>query len=450
MQNIQKAQQTSYESEIKSVIAGGYCVGCGICSAVSKGSVEVSLNSLGMYNAKLEDSFDNQPKEVLQTIDYVCPFTNKGPNETEISEELFPEASIVDSHAGRYSYAYAGWVEEDNFRKNGSSGGMVSWFLCELLKNNEVDYVVHVKPHGTNGEKPLFDFDISQNIEEVKTGSKSRYYPVSYSETLNLIKEKPGRYAIVGLPCFIKGIRLLANVDDVFKERITTTIGLVCGHLKSAFYLDMMAWQLGIPPENTESFDFRKKIECDDAHNYGIQAKGKNDPETKQAFARKLYGTNWGYGLFKYHACDFCDDVIAETADIVFGDAWIDQYDKDWRGTNIVIVRNEKLNTILSNAAKSNKIILNKLSHQDLIKSQAGSFRHRRDGLSVRLAQKKKNKEWAPNKRVEIPELSDDDLQSNLYISRMKMSSESHLAFQEALIKNDFDVFKQKMSKYIE
>jgi coenzyme F420-reducing hydrogenase beta subunit len=445
---MKEKDKSNYQSEIESVISGGYCIGCGVCSAVSNGSVQVSLNELGMYNAKLNVSFANQKTEVFQKIDYVCPFTDKGHNETEISQELFPKSAIIDSKAGRYSYSYAGWVEEDNFRSNGSSGGMVSWFLCELLRNNEVDYVIHVKPNNSNGEKPLFNFAVSQSQEEIRLGSKSRYYPVSYSETLELIRETPGRYAVVGLPCFIKAIRLLSNVDYIFRERITTTVGLVCGHLKSAFYLDMMAWQLGIPPENTELFDFRKKIECDDAHNYGVEAKGKYAPEMKQAFARNLYGTNWGYGFFKYHACDFCDDVLAETADIVFGDAWIDQYDKDWRGTNIIVVRNERLNVILTHAVISNKIVLNELSLEDLIASQSGSFRHRRDGLSIRLAEKKRNGKWVPRKRVEVSELASRILESNLYVVRMKMSSFSHLAFQEALNKDDFNIFKQRMSKY--
>jgi coenzyme F420 hydrogenase subunit beta len=160
---MKEKHKSNYQSEIESVISEGYCIGCGVCSAVSNGSIQVSLNELGMYNAKLNVSFAKQETEVFKKIDYVCPFTNKGHNETEISQELFPKTAIIDSKAGRYNYSYAGWVEEENFRSNGSSGGMVSWFLCELLRNHEVDYVIHVKPNNSNGEKPLFNVAVSQS-----------------------------------------------------------------------------------------------------------------------------------------------------------------------------------------------------------------------------------------------------------------------------------------------
>lgn len=41
-----------------------------------------------------------------------------------------------------------------------------------------------------------------------------------------------------------------------------------------------------------------------------------------------------------YKACDFCDDVFAETADIALGDAWLPEYVQDGNGTNVVVTRN--------------------------------------------------------------------------------------------------------------
>ena len=32
---------------------------------------------------------------------------------------------------------------------------------------------------------------------------------------------------------------------------------------------------------------------------------------------------DWGMGIFKLGACDYCDDIVGETADISFGDAWL-------------------------------------------------------------------------------------------------------------------------------
>jgi coenzyme F420-reducing hydrogenase beta subunit len=41
----------------------------------------------------------------------------------------------------------------------------------------------------------------------------------------------------------------------------------------------------------------------------------------------------WGTGLFKSNACDFCDDVTTELADVSL-DAWI-PYNKDGLGNSV-------------------------------------------------------------------------------------------------------------------
>ncbi|MGC9322644.1 MAG: Coenzyme F420 hydrogenase/dehydrogenase, beta subunit C-terminal domain, partial [Kosmotogaceae bacterium] len=63
--------------------------------------------------------------------------------------------------------------------------------------------------------------------------------------------------------------------------------------------------------------------------------------------ASDFYGYNWGYGFFKYKACDYCDDVVSETADVSVGDAWLPEYVNDSGGTNVVIVRNPVIKKII-------------------------------------------------------------------------------------------------------
>ena len=100
--------------------------------------------------------------------------------------------------------AWVGHVAEAPFREQGSSGGMVSWVAAELLRTGAVDGVAHV-----TAEDPasghFFRYRISRSPDEVGRGAKSRYYPVELSGVLREIRAVPGRYAIVGLPCFIPG-----------------------------------------------------------------------------------------------------------------------------------------------------------------------------------------------------------------------------------------------------
>ena len=60
----------------------------------------------------------------------------------------------------------------------------------------------------TDGER-LFRYRISRTPDELADGAKSRYYPVEMSEVLETIRRVPGRYAVVGVPCFIKAVHLL-------------------------------------------------------------------------------------------------------------------------------------------------------------------------------------------------------------------------------------------------
>ena len=53
---------------------------------------------------------------------------------------------------------------------------------------------------------------------------------------------------------------------------------------------------------------------------------------------------------FKYKACDFCDDVFAETADVVVGDAWIPKYLT--QGNSLVVTRSSLFDSLINKYTK--------------------------------------------------------------------------------------------------
>ncbi len=88
---------------------------------------------------------------------------------------------------------------------------------AELLRRQLVDGVAHVVPCNPSVEGRLFRYTISRSIPDVRAGACSRYYPVELSEVLRTIRTTPGRYAIVGIPCFIKAVNLL-RADIAFGD----------------------------------------------------------------------------------------------------------------------------------------------------------------------------------------------------------------------------------------
>ena len=314
-----------------------------------------------------------------------CPFAPAAADEDAIALERFPRAAVADGRVGRFDAAFVGHVVEPGFRENGSSGGMVSWVAVELLRTGAIDGVAHVVPCDPGADGRFFQYRISRTPEAIGEGAKSRYYPVELTEVLREIRATPGRYAVVGVPCFIKAVHLLRRIDPVIGNRITHTLGLFCGHMKSARFVQSFAWQLGAELERVRALDYRIKDPSRPANWYRAHLELEDGSTASQDWWHLADG-DWGAGFFQNAACNFCDDVVAETADIAFGDAWVEPYASDGHGTNVLVVRSPELARIVDLAVADGRLALQSVDAEFIVRTQAAGFRHRRDGLAYRLS----------------------------------------------------------------
>jgi len=328
-----------------------------------------------------------------------CPFSPHAANEDAIAAARYPRAPVADERIGRFEQAYVGHVEEGGYRAGGSSGGMVSWVAAELLASGMVDGVAHVVPTLPDASgAPFFRYRISRTLDQVLEGAQSRYYPVDLGDVLAEIRRTPGRYAVVGVPCFVKAMHLLRAEDPVIAERVTHLLGLFCGHMKSARFVDSFAWQLGASIEDVRAVDYRRKDPGRPANWYTAQLT-LSDGSTRSKDWWHLADGDWGAGYFQYPACNYCDDVVAETADIAFGDAWVEPYCSDGRGTNVVIVRSPLLAAMVSRAIAAGRLALQPVDADFIAQTQAAGLRQRREGLAYRLTWRRRG--IRPRKRVE-------------------------------------------------
>ncbi|RDE07460.1 coenzyme F420 hydrogenase [Sphingomonas aracearum] len=325
-----------------------------------------------------------------------CPFSPAAADEDAIAAVRFPGQS-ADPRLGRAVANYVGHVEEADWRASGSSGGMVSWVAAELLRRGEIDGVLHVAPADREADGAFFRYRISRSQEAILGGAKSRYYPVDLAAVLQEVRAVPGRYAVIGIPCFIKAVNLLRAEDPVIAERITHLLGLFCGHMKSARFVDSFAWQLGADPGEVRAVEYRRKDPGRPANWYTAHLTLADGSARWQDWWHLADG-DWGAGYFQNSACNFCDDVVAETADISFGDAWVEPYSSDGRGTNVVVVRSPELHSVVEDAIARGRLALHQVDADFIVNTQAAGFRQRREGLAYRLT-------WArrgirPRKRV--------------------------------------------------
>ncbi len=383
---------------------------------------EMALDDYGQFKPKAPAKQQRVRSTVLGEI---CPFSPSATNEDELATRQFSAAPHRDARLGFFETAFVGAVREEPYRQRGSSGGMVSWVAAELLRQGLVDAVAHVRP--TEGER-FFAYGMSRSVDEVLAGAKSRYYPVELSGMLDEIRRVPGRYAVVGIPCFIKAVHLARQHDPVLEERIVHTLGLFCGHMKSARLVESFAWQMNTGVEAVERPEYRLKGPERPANWYTAQLTLK-DGSVRQKDWWHLGDGDWGAGFFQNSACNFCDDVLAETADISFGDAWVEPYSSDWRGTNVVVVRSPVLRDLVARGIGENRLELDTVDADYIADTQAAGFRQRREGLAYRLTWRRRG--LTPRKRV----APSNDLPFNrklIYRLRYGTSWWSHRVFRLA------------------
>jgi coenzyme F420-reducing hydrogenase beta subunit len=413
-----------------------YCVGCGTCAFVDK-RFKIRMDDNGCFRAEYtEDGADAD----LALPTSVCPFASTR-DEDSLGKELYGSIEGVqhNEYLGYFLGSYIGSVRNSDDRMNSSSGGFTTWIAQACLRDGLVDKVIHVKESQEPGM--MYTYQISSTVEEIKAGARSKYYPIELSKVLDYMKNNEGRYLVVGLPCFIKGLRLVADKDKVIKERLKFCVGLVCGHLKSKFFAEAEAWETGVEPRDLEKVEFRKKINGNTAADYGIQVESSDDKSIIKRVA-DLSVSDWGKGYFKYNACEYCDDILAETADVCLGDAWLPNYVDDVKGMNIVVVRNPDIQALLDRHRDELEIV--NANPDDIRKSQAGGFRHRRQGLQYRLKAQQDRGGWIPTKRVQ-PSYDMSERRKSIYKMREVLREESFVGFRKALNADKYSIFRSHM-----
>ncbi|MGR4863940.1 Coenzyme F420 hydrogenase/dehydrogenase, beta subunit C-terminal domain [Caulobacter sp. LARHSG274] len=371
------------------IVRSNLCIGCGGCAAGLTGA-RMQLDRYGQFKPEGPADWRRAPSAAFAAT---CPFSPAAANEDQIAAERFAQAPARDAYLGRFEATYVGAAADAELRTHGSSGGMVTWTAAELLDRGLVDAVAHVVPTPAPG----FAYTVSRSVEAVRAGAKSRYYPVEMSGVIDTIRRTPGRYAVVGIPCFIKAIHLLRAREPLLRERIVFTLGLFCGHMKSARMAESFAWQMGVRLDAVAALDYRLKDPARPANWYTAQLVLKDGSRRNRDWWHLADG-DWGAGFFQNPACDACDDVAAETADIAFGDAWVEPYASDGRGTNVIVVRSPVLRQLVEAAIGDGRLDLQPVDPAVVVETQAAGFRHRREGLAYRLTWPRRG--VRPRKRV--------------------------------------------------
>lgn len=356
----------------RQLISDKLCTGCGLCEGIFKSAkVEMKYSPKGYLRPLLKSKLNRSEKSIFKQI---CP----GLNIT--SEKENP--AIFHPIWGTTYDCFTAYSSEDQIIKESSSGGVISSILIYLIEKKIVDAVIHI---GMNKGNP-FDNEIkvSKTKEEILSNSNSRYSPSSPLKTIKELLDLNLKYAFVGKPCDVQGLKLYAKFDNRVNTNILYTLSFFCAGIPSIQSTYKLVEEFNLSKDEIEEIYYRKNGW---PGNFHIKTKTKNVFERNYKYA---WGQNLGRSL--QFRCKICPDGIGELADISCADAW-KTFDKKGfpsflndEGRSLVFIRSLKGKALMSDIILDKKVIVERVidNLDEVNKIQPGQYR-RKIELKYRL-----------------------------------------------------------------
>jgi len=355
---------TNYKT-VASVIKDDLCTGCGTCAGICPlSAIEMIINeSRGVYVPRLDDGKCNECGDCFaacpgHTVDF-----------KQLNSEIFGKQPD-DILLGNYLNCYVGHATDYEIRYNSTSGGLVTALLIFALEEGIIDGALVTGMNPDNPFEPL-PF-IGRTREEIISAAGSKYCPVPANTALKeILNSKEGeKFAVVGLPCHIHGIRKMAQFNKKLKESIVLHLGIFCGHAPTFLWTKFHLWRKGISKEKIARIDYRGKGWP------GGMAISFRDGNKRFIHFKDTWG--WYSTFCYYRRCTLCCDQAAELADISFADAWLPEFTEDKVGKSIVICRNQGGELILQSMASAGKLHFDRIGGEKAIQSQGGFYSKKR------------------------------------------------------------------------
>lgn len=356
---------------IEPVVRRKLCTGCGTCAGVCPhGAIEMAVHpGKGCYLPRLD-----RKKCTRCGLCYeACP--GHSVDFESLNDELFGEIP-EDVAIGRHLGCYIGHALDEGVRYNCSSGGLVSALLIFALDEGLIDGALVTRMRRDNPLQP--EPFIARTRDEILSAAGSKYCPVAAGAALHEILRVEGRYAVVGLPCHIQGLRKAEEHLPSLRERIRYRIGLACSLNFSFRGTELVLRNLGV------SFD---QIAA-------LQYRGRGWPGSM--LIRLKNGIEHEIPLAQYHRdlrphslrrCTLCSDMLGELSDLTCGDAWLEQVmQADQIGSSFVVTRTSEAEELLEAAASKHAVELSELAVGGLLASQGHAlFKKRKLAARIEL-----------------------------------------------------------------
>jgi coenzyme F420 hydrogenase subunit beta len=329
------------QGSIKEIGVSCICTGCGTCAGLCPTNAINMVIEAGIYRPFVDASKCTGCKFCVK----VCPSNLL--DFDELNKFVFGKVPS-DRLLGNFIECSVGCSTDEKLRWNASSGGIVTALLINALEEKMIDGVLLVRLSSGNPMEP--EAILAYNKADVLSASGSKYCPAPINVQIKTLLESEGKFAVVGLPCHIHGIRKAELANKSLREKIVLHIGLFCAHLGSFNAIQSVLEKAAINANDVSSLKYREG-----------EGLGKMVIILKNGDKITIpYNLYWDciFGTFFFTpiACVLCRDATNELSDVSVGDPWLLRIMNQEKKLTAIIARTEQGKKFLSSARARGQI----------------------------------------------------------------------------------------------